>query len=82
MVEETDDRLLVDASAGTFMPELPQASKVGHQMVTSGDTDRTDRDVVLEPLGGLAGTGGRRGPASSSRTAPGTTAAARLLRLT
>ena len=60
VVEETDDRLLVDASAGDLRVKLPQPSRVDHRMLTFERIDRTDRDVVLEPLGRLARTGGRR----------------------
>jgi hypothetical protein len=51
VIEETDDRLVVDASAGDLRVKLPQPSRVDHRMLTFERIDQTDRDVVLEPLG-------------------------------
>jgi hypothetical protein len=51
VVAETDDRLVVDASAGDLRVRLPQPSRVDHRMLTFERIDQTDHDVVLEPLG-------------------------------
>jgi hypothetical protein len=51
VVEETDDRLIIDASTGDLRVTLPQPSRVDHRMLTFERIDTTDHDVVLEPLG-------------------------------
>jgi hypothetical protein len=51
VVAETDDKLVIDASAGDLRVKLPPPSGVDQRLVTFERIDETNHDVVLEPLG-------------------------------
>jgi hypothetical protein len=51
VVDETDDLLVIDASGGDLRVMLPDPSTFGNRMLTCERIDRTDHEVVLDPLG-------------------------------
>lgn len=51
VVDETDEMLVIDASAGDLRVTLPEPSRSHDRTLTFERIDRTDHDVVLDPLG-------------------------------
>jgi hypothetical protein len=50
-VDESDDMLVIDASAADLRIELPKPSAFRDRMLTFERIDQTGHDVVLDPLG-------------------------------
>jgi hypothetical protein len=49
VVGETDDMLVIDASAGDVRVDLPEPSAFGSRMLTFERIDRSSHDVLLDP---------------------------------